>query len=96
MGQKGGQKGSTIYRVHGSKRRSTWVKNLTKKEVLPKMLAKMLGQKGLKEVKKGVKDLRELLMLWGNPNVKVLLLTVSSVVMLLVLNTSTHNSVWST
>ena len=69
MGQKGGQKGSTIYRVHGSKRRSTWVKNLTKKEVLPKML----GQKGLKEVKKGVKDLRELLMLWGNPNVKVLL-----------------------
>ena len=33
----------------------------------------MLGQKGLKEVKKGVKDLRELLMLWGNPNVKVLL-----------------------
>ena len=58
----------TIDRVHGSKRRSTWVKNLTKKEVLPKML----GQKGLKEVKKGVKDLRELLMLWGNPNVKVL------------------------
>ena len=32
-----------------------------------------VGQKGLKEVKKGVKDLRELLMLWGNPNVKVLL-----------------------
>ena len=31
----------------------------------------MLGQKGLKEVKKGVKDLRELLMLWGNPNVSV-------------------------
>ena len=47
MGQKGGQKGSTIYRVHGSKRRSTWVKNLTKKEVLPKMGHKG-GQKGSK------------------------------------------------
>ena len=33
-------------------------------------------------------------MLWGNPNVKVLLLTVSSVVMLLVLNTSTHNTLF--
>ena len=62
-----------------------WVKNGSNKDGKG-------GQKGLK-ICTGV---RELLMLWGNPNVKVLLLTVSSVVMLLVLNTSTHNSVWST
>ena len=37
----------TIDRVHGSKRRSTWVKNLTKKEVLPKM-GKKRGLKGSK------------------------------------------------
>ena len=44
---------------------------------------------GSKRRSKRVKDLRELLMLRENRNVKVLLLTVPLVVMLLVLNTST-------
>ena len=45
-----GQKGAIDRvhgKVHGSKRRSTWVKNLTKKEVLPKMGQKR-GLKGSK------------------------------------------------
>ena len=50
-------------------------------------------QKWVKKEVKRVKDLRELLMLRENRNVKVLLLTVPLVVMLLVLNTST--GVWS-
>ena len=89
---------SSIDRVNGSKRRSKRVKNLTidqkggqnGSKILPKRRSyQKCTKNGSKRRSKRVKDLRELLMLRENRNVKVLLLTVPLVVMLLVLNTST-------
>ena len=59
-------------------------------KILPKRRSyQKCTKNGSKRRSKRVKDLRELLMLRENRNVKVLLSTVPLVVMLLVLNTST-------